>query len=184
MKTQKDGLAEFFELLSKSQKYSRVIKRRHKELLVDNFHRTGKTINCHLVIENLISSELESLGIITKKDLTRARFSFFHKLALLPKSQKTYSHLIRGIQELNQIRNQISHNLQFKFEDHPMKEIRTVLESQITSKYKNLNSEDAILAFADICLTHFSYRDPQVKQLFAEFAVKYPNMKTLLQGFL
>lgn len=145
-------------------------KKENKLLLEDSYHHVGRIINCHLVIENLLSNELILLGESPK------RLKYNEKINKLPKNGNFYCLLIPGIKQVGKIRNHLAHNLRAEIAPKQMEVIDKYLSIYKKSLPKYLPVEKKIEEFTIMCINMFSLRSPKVVKSWNDFIIKNPNV--------
>jgi hypothetical protein len=157
------------------------VRTTNEKLLESNYQHVGKIITCHLVIENLINTELNVLHNLDSKKIKNSRLTFSQKIELLPSEGMLYCLLVPGIKTLNSIRNAISHNLNFDIDGKKMEEIDIYLSTFRLAKPSELSIERRIEEFTGLCITLFSLRSPEIRKHWDDLAQKYPNLKEELK---
>ncbi len=171
-----DSLGMFVNDLSKVCKVIKVEERKNKKLLDQNHDRIGKIISCHLVIEHFINRELELLHNIDYNKRRESKLTFYNKVYLLPKKGKVYSRLIKGIKELNKIRNSYAHNLNYDLKHEAIKEICFWVHKIPNSNSQILTPTESVEKFTQLCIFIFSMREEKALNKFHVLAKKYPNI--------
>ena len=171
-----DSLGMFVNDLSKVCKVIKVEERKNKKLLDQNHDRIGKIISCHLVIEHFINRELELLHNIDYNKRRESKLTFYNKVYLLPKKGKVYSRLIKGIKELNKIRNSYAHNLNYDLKHEAIKEICFWAHKIPNANSQILTPTESVEKFTQLCIFIFSMREEKALNKFHVLAKKYPNI--------
>jgi len=169
-----EGFGELMETLFKSVDIWEEERKRNEKMLEINHQHVGKIITCHLIVENLINRALEN--IYEKEMIDDLRLSFIQKVRMLPKKGKYYSMLTPGIEQLNQIRNKIAHNLDYQITDEKMAEIDIYLSTFQVADHKTLPVEKRIEKFTTLCITLFSTDSAEMRKHWEAYSKKYPLM--------
>jgi len=180
-KEQKKEFEEFFGELSNAfsnymnfyEKEKQVIE----QLLEDSYNHVGKIVNCHLIIENLITTELmiSKKGGNTKFRIDKASYS--EKLQMLPKKGYIYCIFLPGVEQLNKIRNHLVHNLKAQITDKEMDKIDKYISEYIQTDIKTMTVEQRIEEFTLMCIKIFSLRAPLALNQWKPLTSKYPKLK-------
>lgn len=175
---------DFLDALLDSLDSLRKTQRENRQLLEKSYEHVGKIISCHLVIENLLNTELITLGLYTNEEIQNKKIwiKFSQKLRKLPKDKKyPYTFLIPGIGQLNDIRNEFAHNLEAKIEDKSTFHIDKVVRLLRKKQLVNPSLEKRIEEFTIVCIGSFGSRHPEVMEPLINLRSKYPKFEKMWQ---
>ncbi|HEV7333646.1 MAG TPA: hypothetical protein VGN63_21610 [Flavisolibacter sp.] len=120
-----------------------VLEQEHQEFnkkIIELFDRRadvlGRVLKCHLIIEHYIDSYLES-AFPTITHWKESRLSFSQKMHLIYNEHVSISMYFSAIKELNTIRNQFAHNLEYDIKEGDTSAIKTVMYAWYSALGKN-----------------------------------------------
>ncbi|MBL7893864.1 MAG: hypothetical protein JNK50_01130 [Bacteroidia bacterium] len=165
------GLADLGQTFMDSIKSWEKVCKSNEQLLSTSGY-AGKIIHCHLVIENLLKNSLISLG--SKKEVVE-KLKFSEKLKKLPTEGKLFCCLLPGVDRLNYIRNQITHNINYEVTTEDMSEIDIYLTFFKLADPAKLSIEERVSEFTYMCIKLFSVSSIEVKGHWDNFSKQYPT---------
>lgn len=179
-----DALFEMMELLQRPLRKWEKEREKRRALLKSNYSNVGKIITYHLVIENQLNLELYRCFGFTEEKLEKLRLRFIQKLELVPSTLPFFDFVVKGIKELNFIRNKIAHNLNKEITTDMIPEMSFVVRTLNHKRIEHLSVEERIEYFTIYCLGVFSLNDRKVTVAWEKFEKKYPPFAQLLkEGF-
>lgn len=176
-----DAFMEMVQMLQRPVKKWESEREKRRTLLKANYNNVGKIITYHLVIENQVNLELYRCFRLTEEKLERLRLRFSQKLEMLPATLPFFDFIIKGIKELNYIRNKIAHNLNKEIKIDMIPEISFVVNTLNYKGVAHLSVEERIEYFTIYCLGFFSLNDGKVVVAWQKYEKKYPEFAQLLK---
>lgn len=170
-----NGIMEIGTEVSRACKHVKVEARKSEKLLQQNFEKIGKIISCHLVLEYLVNKELKLLGI-PDKNRNGKPLTCSEKIDKLPKRGMIYSQLIKGMTQMNTIRNKFAHNLDYEIDPVLLTEINKWTERIGIKENEKFGTVEKIENFSRLCIFYFSLRSERGMKHFKILARKYPNL--------
>ncbi|MES2680096.1 MAG: hypothetical protein V4635_09440 [Bacteroidota bacterium] len=164
-----EGLADLFCTFINSAKSWDQVKIKYEAILENSDHYAGKIVHYHLVLTDLINNTLVSLNLCSEgkaKDLP-----FKKKIDRLPREGKVFCCLIPGLEELNDIRNEVAHELLKKPQTD---EIDTYVSFFKMGDPLTLSLEERIEKFTFLAIILFSVNSLEVKSHWDQFFQKHP----------
>ncbi len=129
-------------------------------------------LHYHLVVENLINQVLEyHIPEYGKRDL---RLRFVQKLGLLPVDNKKYRIYIKGIKELNTIRNKYAHQLDYELTEESIPIISNLLKGESNDKKTAIKK---IHEFTKLVLLTLLIHTEDWENKYESYFEKYPKFK-------
>ncbi|MCW3084229.1 MAG: hypothetical protein JWP12_1595 [Bacteroidetes bacterium] len=172
---------DFLDALFNSIYSLREIQQRNRKMLQRSYQHVGKIIASHLLIENLIITELEEINGSSKNKLNISKKTFSQKLDLLPSKGSLYCHFIPGIRQVNEIRNLFAHNLDVIIEESMVTEIDKILNILDKKNPENQTIEVRIEEFTTMCITVFGTKHPEIKKLWSHFLKDNPDFTEFIK---
>ena len=80
-----------------------------EKLFARDHEAIGRVLKHHLILEDRVTRHLEAVA--PRPDWRRARLRFAQKLDLIPKDQGITDSIVRGIREINGVRNNLGHQI-------------------------------------------------------------------------
>jgi hypothetical protein len=157
-------IEQLFNGFTRSISVIKVYLRQNKNYIKKNHNHIGKVLSCHLVVENLIWKWL-----IDNKHCTVSktkRMVFKDKLNELKSKKLPFllSFLPPGLEELNELRNELAHNIEFDFAQAKTEEIENVLKIFPDYKVDDFSLEKKVEEFTNICILAFAMNSDSVKK--------------------
>ncbi len=136
-----------------------------KELLAIDHSIIGRTLKCHLIVENYLEQYLSATYEI--ENINDVRLSFYQKAVLLPSSKSSAAFVKPGILQLNRIRNKFAHTLDFRLDDHELGTINEILNiARQGVEFESVISK--IEAFTTVACTWLIVSPPEIGEAFQE----------------
>lgn len=179
-----DAFLDMIAMLQRPLRKWEKEREKRRALLNSNYSNVGKIITYHLVIENQLNLELYRCFGLTEEKLEKLRLRFIQKLELIPSTLAFFDFVVKGIKELNSIRNKIAHNLNKEITTDMIPEISFVVRTLNHKGVEDLSVEERIEYFTIYCLGVFSLNDKKVTVAWEKFEKKYPPFAQVLKNGL
>lgn len=153
----------------------KVYAKRNKELLDKNYDRVGKIISCHLLIENLIGTWLLENGHCDEKFLKRAMF--WKKLERMKGNAPPMfiKGLIPALGQINDLRNSLTHDINFDLETAEIGKINSVLQLKLECPTREYSIEEKVEQITSMCIFGFTLGSKDMKRSWAPFNKNNPD---------
>jgi len=145
-------------MINKSEKVNLIKAHKNFFSLYNSEHDIlGRVLKCHLIIEHYIDKvNLKDQKYSNFKSLNN--LSFYQKIHLIPFVTKNDELIFTGLKEINNIRNKLSHKLQFDIETIETPSINTITEKLLHID-KGKSKIELIESFTVFISSYLEHRD-------------------------
>jgi hypothetical protein len=167
-------LDQLFNGITRTIGAVKVNLRRNRNYVKKNHNHIGKVLSCHLVVENLIWKWLIDNKHCTVSKTKRMVFKDKLNEFKSKKLNSLLSSLPPGLEELNDLRNELAHQIDFDFAQAKTKEIEKILRMFPDYKVDDFSLEQKVEEFTNICILIFAINSDSVKKSWTNFSELFP----------